>query len=122
MSSQKPLLDYVQEHEKNRAQQVYLTQPTGGGATRDYTWGQVMGEARKLAAHLRSLGLSPGDKVGMLSKNCAHFFIAELAIWLGGFTTVAIFPTEGPDTIKYVLTHSEAKALFVGKLDTWAQQ
>jgi hypothetical protein len=68
------------------------------------------------------MGLSRGDRVAILSKNCAHFFIAELAIWIGGFTTVAIFPTEGPDTIRFVLEHSEAKFLFVGKLDTWPQQ
>ena len=29
----------------------------------------------------------------------------------------AIFPTEGPDTIRYVLEHSESSLLFVGKLD-----
>ncbi len=58
----------------------------------------------------------------MLSKNCAHFFIAELAIWMAGCTTVAIFPTEGPDTVRYVLEHSDSKLLFVGKLDTWPQQ
>ena len=122
MSDVKPLLDAVQEHEKNLAQHVYLTQPLGGGQVKEYTWAQVMGEARRMAAHLRSLGLQPGDKVAMLSKNCAHFFIGELAIWLGGFTTVAIFPTEGPDTIRYVLEHSESKVLFVGKLDTWPAQ
>ena len=58
----------------------------------------------------------------MLTKNCAHFFIAELAIWMAGGTTVAIFPTETADTVRYVLEHSEASLLFVGKLDTWPQQ
>lgn len=116
------LLDFVYEHETKLANHVYLTQPIGGGQVRDYTWAQVMNEARRMAAHLKSLGLSPGDKVAMLTKNCAHFFIAELAIWLGGFTTVAIFPTEQAETIKFVLEHSESKALFVGKLDTWAAQ
>jgi long-chain acyl-CoA synthetase len=48
--------------------------------------------------------------------------MAELAIWMAGHTTVAIFPTETADTVKYVLDHSEASLLFVGKLDTWAQQ
>lgn len=122
MSSEKLMLDYVFEHERQLAQHVYLTQPLGGGQVRDYTWAQVMDEARRMAAHLQSLGLSRGDRVGMLTKNCAHFFIAELAIWLGGFTTVAIFPTEGPDTVRFVLEHSEAKVLFVGKLDGWASQ
>ncbi|KAF4531042.1 hypothetical protein B566_EDAN019060, partial [Ephemera danica] len=54
--------------------------------------------------------------------NTAHFIMAELAIWMAGFTTVAIFPTETADTVGYVLGHSQASLLFVGKLDTWAQQ
>ena len=118
----KLILDAVYDHESKLAQHVYLTQPLGGGQVKDYTWSQVMNEARRMAAHLKSLGLSPGDRVAMLSKNCAHFFIAELAIWMGGFTTVAIFPTEGESTIKYVLEHSEAKVLFLGKLDNYATQ
>jgi acetyl-CoA synthetase len=60
--------------------------------------------------------------VAILSKNCAHFFMAELAIWMAGFTTVAIFPTESADTVKFVLEHSESSLLFVGKLDEWHKQ
>ncbi len=118
----KLILDYVYEKETAHPERVYLTQPTGGGAAVDYTWGDVIGQARKMAAHLQSLGLERGDRVAILSKNCAHFFMAELAIWIGGFTTVAIFPTEHAETVRYVLEHSEAKALFVGKLDSWDQQ
>jgi long-chain acyl-CoA synthetase len=118
----KLILDYVYEKETAHPERVYLTQPTGGGAAVDYTWGDVIGQARKMAAHLQSLGLERGDRVAILSKNCAHFFMAELAIWIGGFTTVAIFPTENAETVRYVLEHSEAKALFVGKLDSWDQQ
>jgi long-subunit acyl-CoA synthetase (AMP-forming) len=122
MSAQRLILDYVYDHEAQWRDRVYLTQPLGGGPVRDYTWGQVLDEARRMAAHLRGLGLQPGDRVAMLTKNCAHFFIAELAIWIGGFTTVAIFPTENADTIQYVLEHSESKVLFVGKLDGWPAQ
>jgi len=122
MSAERLILDYVFDHEVAQANRIWLTQPIGGDAVRDYTWQQALDEARRMAAHLRALGLQPGDRVGMLSKNCAHFFIAELAIWMGGFTTVAIFPTEGPETVQYVLEHSEAKVLFVGKLDAWHSQ
>lgn len=118
----KPILDHVYDHERDHPDRVFLTQPVDGGQTLDYTWGQVVDEARRMAAHLRSIGVGDGAHVAMLSKNCAHFFIAELAIWMAGGTTVAIFPTEGPDTIRYVLEHSDAKLLFVGKLDTWPQQ
>ncbi len=119
----KLILDYVYDKESGHPTRLYLTQPTGHGATRDYTWGQVVNEARRLAAHLQSLGLERGDRVAILSKNCAHFFMAELAIWIGGYTTVAIFPTENAKTIRYVLEHSEAKAIFIGKLDAaWSEQ
>ena len=75
-----------------------------------------------MASHLGSHGFAPGFRVAVLSKNCAHFFMCELAIWMAGGTTVAIFPTETTDTVSYVLTHSEASLLFVGKLDSWGQQ
>jgi long-subunit acyl-CoA synthetase (AMP-forming) len=45
-----------------------------------------------------------------------------LAIWLAGGTTVALFPTESADNIRFVLAHSETQLLFVGKLDRRALQ
>lgn len=122
MSTPKLILDYVYEHEAARPDHPWLTQPTGGGAVVDYTLGQAMDQARRMATHLKSRNFEPGFRVAILSKNCAHFFMAELAIWMAGGTTVAIFPTETADTVRYVLTHSGASLLFVGKLDTWEQQ
>jgi len=122
MSDPKLILDYVYAHETNLGSRVFLTQPIGGGQVTDYTWAQVMDQSRRMAAHLQSRGLPRGARVAMLTKNCAHFFMAELAIWMAGYTTVAIFPTETAETIRFVLEHSEASLLFVGKLDTWPQQ
>ncbi len=119
--SGKLMLDYAYDHESTRPNHIWLTQPIGGSVS-DYTWQQTMDQARRVATHLKSLGLAPGARVAILSKNCAHFFMAELAIWMAGGTTVAIFPTETADTVRYVLAHSEASLLFVGKLDTWEQQ
>ncbi len=116
------LLDYVYHHASTQPERIFLTQPYGGGQTIDYTWGEVVDQASRMAMHLRSVGISTGMQVALLSKNCAHFVIAELAIWMAGGTTVAIFPTETPDTISFVLRHSDAKLLFVGKLDSWAEQ
>ena len=122
MSAPQLILDHVYAHEAQRRDQVYLTQPLAGGQVVDYTWGQVVDQARRMAAHLQQRGLEPGARVAMLSKNCAHFIIAELAVWMGGYSTVAIFPTEKSTTVRYVLEHSGANLLFVGKLDTWAEQ
>ncbi len=122
MAQAKLMLDYVYSHESAHPDQIFMTQPTGGGQVVDYTWKQTLDQARRMAAHLKAQNLEPGARVAILSKNCAHFIMAELAIWMAGCTTVAIFPTETADTVRYVLEHSEASLLFVGKLDTFDQQ
>jgi long-subunit acyl-CoA synthetase (AMP-forming) len=122
MSQPQLMLDYIYSHEATHPDAVYLTQPTGGGQVANYSWAQTLDQARRMAAHLQSRGFEPGARIAILSKNSAHFIMAELAIWMAGGTTVAIFPTETADTIRYVLEHSGASLLFVGKLDTWPQQ
>jgi long-chain acyl-CoA synthetase len=106
--------------EKTMPDRLVFTQPLGGGQVRDYTWREVMDQSRRMAAHLQSLGLKPGDKVALLSKNTAHWMMTDFAIWLGGFVSVPLYPTLAAGTIRQILEHSEAKLLFVGKLDGWS--
>lgn len=122
MSTPQLILDYVYDHEATHPDNVYLTQPVGAGQVVDYTWGQALDQARRMATHLQSRGFEPGARIAILSKNCAHFFMAELAIWMAGGTTVAIFPSETADTVRFVLEHSGASLLFIGKLDNWEPQ
>ena len=119
MSNTKQLLDFVYDNEKKYAGKPWLTQPLGGGRVAEYTWAEAVGEARRMAAYLKSLGYEPGSKIAICSKNCAHFMISEVAIWMAGYTTVALYPTVNASTASYVLEHSDAKLLFVGKLDEW---
>ncbi len=105
--------------EKTIPDRVALTQPLGGGPVRDYTWREVVDQSRRMATHLQSLGLQPGDKVALLAKNTAHWLMADFAIWIGGFVSVPLYPTLAAGTIRQILGHSEAKVLFVGKLDGW---
>ena len=122
MPKAKLLLDHVYDHAAAQPDQVFLTQPVGGGQVLDYTWRETLDQARRMAAHLKSRGFEPGARIALLARNSAHFFMVDLAVWMAGGTTVAIFPTETADTVRYVLEHSGASLLFVGKLDTWEQQ
>ncbi len=105
--------------EKSAPNRVALTQPMGGGAVQDFTWGQIGEQVRRMATHLQSQGWEPGSKVAILSKNCAWWMMSDLAIWMAGHVSVPLYPTLAPETIRQILTHSEAKACFVGKLDGW---
>jgi long-chain acyl-CoA synthetase len=113
----KTQLDYVYEHEQSRPGEIWLTQPIGGGAVRDFTWREAMSEVRRMAAHLLSLDLPKGSNIALFSKNCAWWFLADLAIWMSGHVTVPLYPTLTSETIRRILEHSEAKLVFVGKLD-----
>ena len=105
--------------EKTAPKRIALTQPMGGGVVQEFTWAQVGDQVRRMAAHLQSQGWAPGDKVAILSKNCAWWLMSDLAIWMAGFVSVPLYPTLAPGTIKQILTHSEARACFIGKLDDW---
>ena len=116
-------LQRILHWEKARAHNVYLTQPMGGGITRDYTWAQTVGEARRVAAWLKAEGAKRGWPehacIGILSKNCAHWIMCDFAIWMAGYVSVPLYPTLTAQSVRQILEHSEVKALFVGKLDDW---
>ena len=99
-----------------RPNEVYLKQIINRQFV-EFTYAEVSDQALKLVTALRNLGIQPGDKVALISKNCAEWFICDLAMMLGDYVSVPIFPTAGADTIEYCVTHSESKALIGGKLD-----
>ncbi|MEC9362496.1 MAG: AMP-binding protein [Pseudomonadota bacterium] len=105
--------------ERTRPDTVHLTQPVGGGKAVEYTWKQILDQVRRMAAHLQSLNLPPKSNVAILGKNSAHWMMTDWAIWMAGHVSVPLYPTLAADTVRYILTHSEAKVLFVGKLDGW---
>ncbi|MEH6355298.1 MAG: AMP-binding protein [Marinobacter sp.] len=112
-------LDMIYHWEATIGDSLYLTQPTGNGQVDEFTWRRAADEARRMAAYLKSLDLPAGSSIGLISKNCAHWVMADWAIWMSGYVSVPIYPTLNATTVGYILEHSECKALFVGKLDDW---
>jgi long-subunit acyl-CoA synthetase (AMP-forming) len=94
----------------------FLVQPVDGALT-SISFREALHQARCMATALQGLGLSRGDRVAILAKNSAEWVLADLAIAMAGLVSVPIYPTANVDTVSYILEHSEAKAVFVGKLD-----
>nr|WP_232322053.1 AMP-binding protein [Photobacterium jeanii] len=101
---------------EERADEIYLRQIIDRKFV-DYSYADVADKALRLVSALRGLGIQPGDRVALASKNCAEWFICDLAMMLGSYISVPIFPTAGADTIEHCVTHSESKVLLIGKLD-----
>jgi long-chain acyl-CoA synthetase len=107
------------EHE--RPNELFLHQPMGATAN-TWTWKEAGEAARKMANALASLGLVKGDKVAILSKNCAEWIIADLAIMFGGYVSVPLYANITAPSIRMLLEHSGSKAIIIGKLDNFAEQ
>lgn len=90
----------------------------GGDEVLEITFSQFLSESKKMAAYIESLNLPAPSQIAIMSKNCCYWLMADLAIMMTGHVGVPIYPTLTAETVKYTLEHSEAKLLFVGKLDT----
>lgn len=121
MTGQTLPLDCLLKMESTYPNRTYLKQPLNGQWI-DFSWSEVGGLARKLASAIKKMNLPPKSNIAILSKNCAHWIITDLAIWMAGHVSVPLYPTLSADTIQYVLEHSEAQLIFVGKLDDWKHQ
>ena len=107
------------KHERERPNAVCYVQPYPDGSLVEYTWAEVGQKVRSLAAYLKSLNFEPGSRIALLSTNCAYWIISDLAIWMAGHVSVPIYPVLTAKSIKQILDHSEASAIFVGKLEGW---
>lgn len=113
----KTLLDCFLHWEKTQPNRVYMTQPWLDGRVSEYTWAQVGDQVRRMAAYLVSLNLAPRSSIAIVGRNSAHWVMADMAIWMAGHVSVPIYATINAEGARYVIEHSEAKLLFLGKLD-----
>ncbi|MEE9374239.1 MAG: AMP-binding protein [Saprospiraceae bacterium] len=79
-------------------------------------------EARKMAAYLKDIGLTKNDHIAIYSKNCYHWILSDLAIMMIGAVSVPLYASLAKKQLKEVLELSDAKAVFLGKLDKWGDK
>ena len=79
---------------------------------------------RNVALGLADFGVKPGDRIALLSENRPEWSIADLAILSLGAINVPIYTTQAVDQIRYILSDSGARAIFISnkKLHRHAKQ
>ena len=113
-------LHWLRHWVAQRGDQPYMIQPLGNDQLQTLSWREAEKQARQMAAYLKAQDLPAGSAVAIISKNCAEWILADLAIWMAGHVSVPLYPTLTSDSVKQILSHSEARFVFVGKLDDWA--
>ncbi len=84
-----------------------------GGRYVDISWNQWAREVERVAAGLLSLGVRPGDRVGLLSENRPEWSYADLGVLTCQAVDVPVYPTNKPTQVAYLMNNSEAELIFV---------
>ncbi len=111
-------LEMLYKWEQEKPNETYLSQPING-IWHHWTWKDFGIEVRKMATYLKSLDLPKESKIALLSKNCAHWMMADMAIMMSGHISVPLYPNLNSETLGKILHHSGSRLLFVGKLDNY---
>jgi len=110
--------DYLRRWAGECPDRVWLRERKGG-EYRDWTWGSAAAEVDAIAAWLEGVIGDSGARVAVMSRNRAHWVLADLAIMASGNVTVPIFTTLPAEGARYILDFSEADLLFVGESENW---
>ena len=114
-------LEYFYQWESQTPETIFLRQPSGD-SWKEYSYREAGIEVRKIVSALKQKGLKSGDHVGIYSKNCAHWVLADLAIMMAGMVSVPFYASLPTDQLREVIELSDIKALFIGRLDKWGDR
>ena len=79
----------------------------------DVSYTELGVTVREVALGLVDLGIAPGDKVSILANTRPEWTYACFGILTAGGTPVTIYQTNSPEECRYVLAHSDSRAVFV---------
>jgi long-chain acyl-CoA synthetase len=89
------------------------------GRWEDVTCRDFLSEVTALAKGLVAAGVGPGDRVGIMSRTCYEWTLADFALWSAGAVPVPIYETSSAEQVAWILGDSGAVGCFV-ELDTHA--
>ena len=109
-------LDMLYFWEQSHPNQIYLRQPVNR-IWKDYTWKTFGQQVRILANWIHSRHLPAGSRIGIQAKNCAEWFITDMAIMMSGHISVPFYPGQSPEDLRYIIEHADITIMFAGRLD-----
>ncbi len=89
------------------------------GAWQPLSSEEIESSVRRLSLGFRDLGLKPGDRVALLSRNRPEWVMIDFAVLSTGGVTVPIYTSLPPDLVRYIVDNSGAKTVVCEDLDLW---
>ncbi len=93
---------------------------------RDHRWlpissDELLQRIQRIACGLKSLGVSSGDRVALLSESRPEWTLSDAACLFAGAVDVPIYPTLTPSQVRYILRDSGARVLIVSNIEKFRE-
>ncbi len=88
---------------------------------RDLTWSQMARQVARWQDAMESEGLSPGDRVAVMMRNCCEWIMFDQAALALGLVTVPVYADDRGGNVSYILRDSGSRLLVVGDQEVWAR-
>jgi long-chain acyl-CoA synthetase len=106
------LTDPVWDNAEAAPQAAQFSRRTAQG-WQDVSCAQFRDEVVAVARGLVAAGISPGERVGLMSRTRYEWTLLDYAIWACGAVTVPIYETSSPEQVAWILADSGAVACVV---------
>ena len=83
------------------------------GIWQEISWRKYGQHAKLVGLGLRALGVQRGDVVSILSENGPEWLFSDIGVQGIGAITNGVYPTDSAKQIKYILSDSRTKVIFV---------
>lgn len=84
---------------------------------REHSWEDYRTRALDFGAGLITLGLEPGQTVGLISHNQPNWVLSDMGVLAAGGVSVPAYPNSIPSQVRYLLAHSEARICIAANLE-----
>ncbi len=85
----------------------------------DYTWAQMDQAVARWQAALSREALVPGDRIGVMLKNCPEWVMFEQAALGLGLVVVPLYTDDRAENAAYILNHAGVKLLLLETPQQW---
>ncbi len=106
------LTDHVRNNAAQAPDQIVMSIERGGewiGVTSQQFLAEVVAVAKGIVAN----GVEPGERIGIMSRNRYEWTLVDYAIWYAGAVSVPVYETSSAEQVEWILTDSNAVAVFL---------
>jgi long-chain acyl-CoA synthetase len=112
---------FYQRVRRSPGRVAYRSFDRAANAWRDWSWQEVGHLVARWRAALAGEAVAPGDRVGILLRNCPEWVIFDQAALSLGLVTVPFYTDDRADNAAYIIADAGTKVLLVQDANRWAR-